>query len=300
MATLRDIQRRIKAVTSTRQITKAMKMVAAAKLRKAQQRMMEMRSYADRLYTVTSSLATGVEREAHPLLMVRPRKVVQILVLTSDKGLCGAFNTNVLKAANKLANDLQKEVAESVSSENLTVQVSAVGRKARDHYKRRKMELSNQWTGLSGALNYESAQEVARSLIDAYVDENVDEVYVVYNEFINVVQQKVQTVKLLPVEEEICEETGEPCEKADFIYEPAEEEILDRLLPKNIEIQVYRGLLESQASEEAARMTSMENATKAASEMIDGLTLQYNKARQAAITAELMDIVGGVEALKGS
>jgi F-type H+-transporting ATPase subunit gamma len=189
MATLRDIQRRIKAVTSTRQITKAMKMVAAAKLRKAQQRMMEMRSYADKLHDVTQSLATGIEREAHPLLVVRPRKVVHVLVMTSDKGLCGAFNTNVLKAANKLASDLQSEEPEAVSSDGLSVQISVVGRKARDHYRRRKMELANEWTGMAGSLTYESAQEVAQSVIDGYIEEKFDEVYVVYNEFVNVVQQ---------------------------------------------------------------------------------------------------------------
>ncbi len=300
MATLRDIQRRIRAVKSTRQITKAMKMVAAAKLRRSQQKMMELRPYADKIHDVMKSLATGVEQEAHPLLAVRPRKVVQVLVVTSDKGLCGAFNTNVLKAANKLVEDLHAEEPEAISADELDVKICSVGRKARDHYKRRNVELTNSWLGLSGgAVNYAHAQEVADNIIEGFINEEMDEVYVVYNEFVNVVQQNVRAVKLLPVEED-AEEEAPTGERADFIYEPAEEEILDRLLPKNVEVQVYRALLESQASEEAARMTSMENATKAATDMIDGLTLQYNKARQATITAELMDIVGGVEALRQS
>jgi F-type H+-transporting ATPase subunit gamma len=290
MPTLRDIQRRIKAVKNTRQITKAMKMVAAAKLRKAQTRMFEMRPYADKLNAVISSLVRGVETEAHPLLTQRPRKTVEVLVITSDRGLCGAFNTNILKAAENLVANLKKEGFESIT-------ISTIGRKARDYYKRRNVELRNSWSGFSGKLNYAHAQEVATDIIENYINETIDEVHLIFNKFRNVVKQDVTVVRLLPITpEEVGEEEAAP---ADFIYEPSEQALLERLLPKNVEIQIYRALLESQASEEAARMTAMENATKSANEMIDNLTLQYNKARQAAITKELMDIVGGVEALKG-
>ncbi|GAB4388784.1 MAG: ATP synthase F1 subunit gamma [Thermodesulfovibrionales bacterium] len=291
MATLRDIKRRIKAVQNTRQITKAMKMVAAAKLRRVQSRMLEMRPYADKMNAVISSLARGAEREAHPLLTSRPREAVEVLVLTSDRGLCGAFNANILRAATKLVADLRAQGFEKVT-------ISTIGKKARDYYKRREANIRKQWTGFSGKVSYGSAQEVARDLIDNYLAETLDEVHLVYNEFVNVVQQRVAVARLLPLAAPESAEGG--LEPVDFIFEPSERELLERLLPKNVEIQIFRALLESQASEEAARMTAMENATKSANEMIDSLTLQYNKARQATITKELMDIVGGVEALKES
>lgn len=289
MPTLRDIKRRIKAVQSTSKITKAMKMVAAAKFRKAQQRMFEMRPYADRMNSILSSLAAGAEGEAHPLLAVRPRKKVEVLVLTSDRGLCGAFNTNILKAATNHTSKLQKEGFE--------LNTSAVGRKARDYYKRRNLPLHKSWTGISGRIAYANAQEIAAEIIENYTNETVDEVILIYNEFKSVVAQKIVITRLLPLAP--IEAGEETLPVFNFIYEPSKEEIFSSLLPKNVEIQIYRALLESQASEEAARMSSMENATKAANDMIDSLTLQFNKARQASITKELMDIVGGVEALKG-
>ena len=288
MATVRDIKRRIKAVQSTSKITKAMKMVAAAKFRKAQQRMFEMRPYADRMNSILSSLASGAEGEAHPLLAVRPRKKVEVLVLTSDRGLCGAFNTNILKAATNHTSKLQKEGFE--------LNISSVGRKARDYYKRRNIPLHKSWTGISGRIAYANVQEIAAEIIENYTNETVDEVVLIYNEFKSVVAQKIVVTRLLPLAPI---ETSETLPVFNFIYEPSKEDIFSSLLPKNVEIQIYRALLESQASEEAARMSSMENATKAANDMIDSLTLQFNKARQAAITKELMDIVGGVEALKG-
>lgn len=289
MPTLRDIKRRIKAVQSTSKITKAMKMVAAAKFRKAQQRMFEMRPYADRMNSILSSLAAGAEGEAHPLLAVRPRKKVEVLVLTSDRGLCGAFNTNILKAAINHTSKLQKEGFELI--------VSAVGRKARDYYKRRNVPLHKSWTGISGRISYANAQEIAAEVIENYTNETVDEVVLIYNEFKSVVAQKMVVTRLLPLAP--IEAGEETLPVFNFIYEPSKQEIFSSLLPKNVEIQIYRALLESQASEEAARMSSMENATKAANDMIESLTLQFNKARQASITKELMDIVGGVEALKG-
>jgi len=289
MATLRDIKRRIKAVQSTSKITKAMKMVAAAKFRKSQQRMFELRPYAERMSNILSSLASGVEGDTHPLLVVRPRKTVEVLVVTSDRGLCGAFNTNILKTATR-------HIAE-LKSEGFDVTVSSVGRKAKDYFKRRNVELRNSWTGISGKISYSNAQEIAGDIISSYTNETVDEVIVVYNEFKSVVAQKVIVARLLPLAPIAAAEDTLPV--FNFIYEPAKEEIFSGLVPKNVEIQIFRALLESQASEEAARMSAMENATKSANEMISRLSLQYNKARQASITKELMDIVGGVEALKG-
>jgi F-type H+-transporting ATPase subunit gamma len=213
---------------------------------------------------------------------------VEVLVLTSDRGLCGAFNTNIMRAATRLTSGLREQGFENIS-------VSAIGKKAVDYYKRRSVPLRRTWTGFSGKLNYANAQTVANDIIENYINETIDEVHLVYNTFISVGKQEIATTRLLPVAPEKAEAEGYP---ADFIYEPSLEVLLDRLLPKNVEIQIFRALLESQASEEAARMTAMENASKSASEMIDRLTLQYNKARQATITKELMDIVGGVEAMK--
>ena len=290
MATLRDIKRRIKAVQSTSKITKAMKMVAAAKFRKAQQRMFELRPYAERMSEGLSRLAGDLEAEIHPLLVVRPRKNVEVLVITSDRGLCGAFNTNILKAAAKDIADLK--------GDGFNVSISSVGRKAKDYFKRRNVELRNSWTGISGKISYANAQEIAADIIESYTNETVDEVIVVYNEFKSVIAQKVVVARLLPLAPiEAAAEDALPV--FNFIYEPSKEAIFSSLVPKNVEIQIFRALLESQASEEAARMSAMENATKSANEMISKLSLQYNKARQASITKELMDIVGGVEAMKG-
>lgn len=290
MATLRDIKRRIKAVESTSKITKAMKMIAAVKFRKAQQRMFELRPYAERMqFAISRLVASTLETEIHPLLAVRARKNVEVLVITSDRGLCGAFNTNVQKAA-------AKHIA-ALRGEGLNVSISSVGKKAKDFLRRRNVEARNSWTGISGKVSYANAQEIAAEIIESYTDETVDEVIVVYNEFKSVSAHKVVFARILPLAPISVTEDTEPA--VDFIYEPSKEEIFSTLIPKNVEIQVFRALLESQASEEAARMTAMENATKSANEMISKLSLQYNKARQASITKELMDIVGGVEAMKG-
>lgn len=288
MPTLRDIKRRIRAVNNTRQITKAMKMVAAAKLRRSQTRMLEMRPYADKMNAVLRSLARGAESAAHPLLAFRPRKTIEVLVITSDRGLCGAFNSNILKTAQKVIAELRKD--------NFEVVFSVIGKKAADFCKRRNIPMRGSWTGISGRVTYAHAQEVANDIIENYIGETVDEVVLIYNEFRSVISQQVSVKRLLPL---VSPEAGEDTEPAmDFLYEPSQEEIFNVLLPKNVEIQIFRALLESQASEEAARMTAMGNATKNADDMVSRLTLQYNKARQASITKELMDIVGGVEALK--
>jgi F-type H+-transporting ATPase subunit gamma len=286
MPGLKEIRKRIVSVKSTKQITKAMKMVASSKFRKSQARMLELRPYADKMNSVIASLS-GVINEGHPLLEVRPKKRVEIVVFTSDRGLCGAFNTNVMRAAAKLIKEIQSEERE--------ISINAIGKKGSDLFKRRGLTLRKSWTGLSGIILYSNAQEIAKDIIENYINEEFDEVMLIYNEFRSALVQKVSASRLLPLSsmEAGTEEAG-----AEFLYEPSQQAIFDMLLPKNIEIQIFRALLESQASEEAARMTAMENATKAADDMIASLTLKYNKARQANITKELMDIVGGVEALK--
>jgi len=291
MATLRDIRKRLKAIQSTKKITAAMKMVAAAKMRKVQDRMLNFRPYASRMGTILTDLAKVAEREIHPLLALRLRKKVEVVVITSDKGLCGAFNTNILKAANNYINGLKKE--------GIELTLSVVGRKARDFFKRRNIPMRNAWIGLSGRISYTNAQEIAGNLIEGYTGETFDEVVVIYNEFKSMIAQKVTIMKLLPVGV-IEGEAGqqEVSMTADYLYEPSRAAVFEKLLPKYIEIQIYRALLESSASEEAARMAAMENATKNCSELIVKITLLANKVRQAAITGELMDIVGGVEALK--
>ncbi len=289
MATLREIKRRIEAVKSTKQITKAMKMVAASKLRKAQSRMLEMRPYADKMKSVLDSLSAGAGFESHPLLKPRARKTVDILIMTSDRGLCGAFNSNIIKKANAFIKERK--------AEGLDVSLSLIGKKALDYYKRRDMNIRKSWTGLSGKVSFAGSQEIANDVINSYLEENIDEVFLLYNKFMTVMTQEVTMSRLLPYASDAgTEESSEPSKV--YLYEPSRKEVYNQLLPKNIEVQIFRAIIESSASEEAARMTTMENATQNADEMIGSLTLQYNKARQASITAELMDIVGGVEALK--
>ena len=293
MATLREIKTRIKAVQNTQKITKAMKMVSASKLRKVQNRMLDLRPYADKMQEVLISLAKGADRESHPLLAFRPRKTVEIVVVTSDRGLCGAFNTNILKAAQKGIDEFKKSGFE--------VSISTIGKKARDYFKRRGVPMRNSWTGISGNVSFLRAQEISNNIKENFMNETIDEVTVVYNAFKSMATQTVTVAQLLPLApiEEGKEGSAPESAAADFIYEPSMEAIFDRLIPRNVDIQIYRALLESSAAEEAARMSAMENATKSCNEMVGRLTLQFNKARQAAITGELMDIVGGVEALKG-
>lgn len=293
MATLRDIKKRIKAVHNTQKITKAMKMVSASKLRKVQNRMLDLRPYADKMQEVLIRLAKGADRESHPLLAFRARKTVEVVVITSDRGLCGAFNTNILKAAQRCIDGYKKEGFE--------VSISTVGKKARDYFRRKGVPVRNSRIGISGNIRFQNAEEIANDVKENYINETIDEVIVVYNAFKSMATQTVTLAKLLPLApiEEGTEGSAPESAAADFIYEPSMEAIFDRLIPRNVDIQIYRALLESSAAEEAARMSAMENATKSCNEMVGKLTLQYNKARQSSITGELMDIVGGVEALKG-
>lgn len=288
MASLRDIQRRIRSVKNTQQITKAMKAVSASKLKKAQAAMMAARPYANKLVSVIGSLAARTSRENHPLLAQRGTRRVEFVVLTSDRGLCSSFNTNILKRT--IALFAEKK------AENCDITLNVIGRKGRDFLKRREYEMRKDWTGISGRLSYSHASMVAQEIIENYINDDVDEVYLIYNEFKSAMTQTVITAKVLPIEPR--ESAGEDAALGDYMYEPSAEGVLETLLPKYIEFQLYRALLESEASELGARMSAMDSASSNARDMIARLTLQYNKARQAAITKELMEIIGGAEALK--
>lgn len=291
MPTLRDLRKKIRAIQSTQKITKAMKMVAAAKLRRVQDRMLSLRPYALRMDSVLNDLAGVAERERHPLLTMRPRKTIEVVVITSDRGLCGAFNANILRAVATYIDARKRE--------GFGLTISVVGGKARDYFRRRNIPTRKSWVGLSGRVTYANAQEIANDLIENYINETIDEVILIYNEFKTLLAQRVTIQRLLPIGSlEAEERTRAPSITVDFLYEPSAEVLFERLLPKHIEIQVYRALLESSASEEAARMTAMENASRNCEELIAKVTLQANKVRQASITKELMDIVGGAEALK--
>jgi len=284
MATLRDIQRRIRSVQSTQKITRAMKLVAAAKLRRAQERILAARPYATKMAELLGNLVSGSEEAVHPLLEQREGPRRQIVVITADKGLAGAFNSNILRRAMEL-------IRES-SAADLTLVV--VGRKARDFYRRRPYTIKRDMVGFWDRLAYSNACELADFFMQEYLAGEVDEVWLLYNEFRSVTVQRPVRVQLLPIPRT---ET-EAAETVDYIYEPGPEEILGELLPRHVRMQVYRALMESLAGEYGARMTAMEAATTNAKEMIEVLTIQYNKARQEKITKELLDIVGGAEALK--
>ncbi|MEK6693693.1 MAG: ATP synthase F1 subunit gamma [Nitrospirota bacterium] len=309
MPTLRDIKRRITSIKSTQQITKAMKMVAASKLRRAQERIFEARPYANKMFAVLSSLAMRAKGEEHSLLAKRGGLKTEVLVITSDRGLCGALNANILKKASEFIKEKKKD--------NYEVSINVIGRKGRDFFRRRNIPLRKTRVGLSGKVIYSNAQEIAMEIVKNYTAEDPthpkdpvgdsthradreelsDEVHLVYNEFKSAMQQRVVIEKLLPIEPQKVEKEEEVY-YGEFLYEPSAPEVLDTLLPKHIEVQIFRALLESEASEQGARMTAMDNATRNAKDMIEKLTLQYNKARQASITKELMEVVGGAEALK--
>ena len=292
MPNLIDIRRRIRSVKSTQQITKAMKMVAASKLRRSQERVIAARPYAATLGATLASVTGRVPpREdgapAHPLLAQREEKKVVLVVVTGDKGLCGAFNTNVNRAAGAFVREKKKAGVE--------VSLVTLGRKGTDFWKRRTVPILEARPGLFQRFGYDTAAEVARSLAARFTQGEVDAVYVVFNEFKSVISQIVGVKRLLPIE---LTELGANEGGTDYIFEPGPDVILGRLLPRHVEFQLFRALLESNAAENAARMTAMESATKNASEMIDSLTLTYNRARQAKITKELIEIVSGAEALK--
>jgi F-type H+-transporting ATPase subunit gamma len=288
MATLRDIQRRIRSVQSTQKITRAMKLVAAAKLRRAQERILAARPYANKMAELLGNLVNGADENGHPLLEQRAGPRRQIVIITADRGLAGAFNSSVIRRAVEL-------IRESSAAE-LTLVV--VGRKARDFFRRRRHTIKRDMIGFWDRLAYSHACELADYFMQQYLDDEVDEVFLLYNEFRSVAFQRPVRVQLLPIPRA---ETGagqETTEGVDYIYEPSADAILGDLLPRHVRMQVYRALMESLAGEYGARMTAMEAATKNAKDMIEVLTIQYNKARQEKITKELLDIVGGAEALK--
>ncbi|HXH82094.1 MAG TPA: ATP synthase F1 subunit gamma [Candidatus Tectomicrobia bacterium] len=291
MATLRDIRRRIRSVQSTQKITRAMKLVAAAKLRRAQERILAARPYAGKMAELLGNLVTaaGEDGAPHPLLEQRQGPRRQIVVITADRGLAGAFNSYVIRRALELIRE----------SDAGRLSLVLVGRKGRDFYRRRGYPIKRDMVGFWDRLQFSHAQELADFFMQQYLDGEVDEVHLVYNEFRSVAVQRPVRVQLLPIPRGEAG-TGEPAaaQAVEYIYEPSAEAILGDLLPRHVRIQVYRALMESLAGEYGARMTAMEAATKNAKEMIDVLTIQYNKARQERITKELLDIVGGAEALK--
>jgi F-type H+-transporting ATPase subunit gamma len=285
MANLRDIRTRIRSVKNTQQLTYAMKLVSATKLRRAQERILSARPYARRMLQVLNSLAARANPEGHPLLARRGDGKVELVVITADRGLCGGFNANIVKAA----------LEEMGRREGQQLTLTLVGKKGRDFFRRRRVSVRREMVDLFRNVTYAHAADLARELIDGYVARNLDAVYLVYNEFKSAIQQRVVTEKLLPIEQLALEGEGPP---TDYIYEPGEKELFDRLLPKHVEIQVYRALLESAASEQGARMAAMDSATNNAADMIESLTLNMNKVRQAGITKEILEVVSGAAALE--
>ena len=290
MPSLQHLRRKIGAIKNTQKITKAMKMVAAAKLKRAQARILAARPYAHKMRNVLANLSRRVNRASHPLLQKRAGEVLEVVVVTSDRGLCGAFNANILRKAT--------EFLQGCEARRARVTVSLVGRKGRDYFRRRHWPIRHQWTDVFDRLSYEHGLDIGQDLIQQFTKGAFDEAYVIYNEFKSAIQQRVVVEKLFPIEAP--DEDGEPSSLmgGSYEYEPDEDVLLHALLPKHFQVQMFRILLESSAAEQGARMAAMDGATRNAGELIKKLTLYYNKTRQSAITKELMDIVGGVEALK--
>ena len=288
MANLKEIKKRIGSVKNTQQITKAMKMVSAAKLRRAQEAVVAARPYSDKMKEVLTSIAARDIETSHPLLEQREKNNALILLVTADRGLCGGFNSNITNAAVKFVQQQTDDYAE------YTLRI--VGKKGNDLLKRRKdVNIDKVYENITGSVTYATAALLGQEIVDDYEAEKYDAVYIIYNQFHSAINQEVTVNQLLPI---VPEEAEEEHYVADFIYEPDSEKVLHSILPKYIEVQIFGALLESVASEHGARMSSMDSATKNASEMINKLTLQYNRARQAAITKELMEIVSGAESIK--
>ncbi|HEX9401762.1 MAG TPA: ATP synthase F1 subunit gamma [Anaeromyxobacter sp.] len=290
MPSLRDIRNRIGSVKSTRQITKAMKMVAAAKLRRAQDAILKTRPYAQLLDQTLSRIAARAAAEevvAHPLLAPRVQRTAEVVVVTSDRGLAGGFNSNISRRTQRFLTENGDRFER--------LQLATVGKKGRDFFRARKLEVRKDFTGIHADLRYEKAEAIAAEYTRRYLAGEVDAVFLAYNEFKSAIAQKPVVVQLLPIE---TPPAAQATAGIDFKYEPSREALLADLLPRQIAMQVWRALLESAASEHGARMSAMESATKNAEEMIAALTLQYNRARQAYVTKELMEIVSGAEALK--
>jgi F-type H+-transporting ATPase subunit gamma len=284
MPSLIDIRRRIRSVRNTQQITKAMKMVSAAKLRRAQDRVIASRPYAAALRGLLADVAAaagGDERvAAHPLLARRPEQRIQLILITGDKGLAGAFNSNSIKASQRFANEHR----------DATIEFELIGRKGRDFYRKRQVSITAEHIGLAAKVRTEDASAIADKLMERFRNEEIDAVYLLYNEFKSVMAQQVVLAQVLPME------LPQQTEPVDFIFEQPPLEMLEKLLPRYVEIEIYRALLESAAAEHAARMTAMDAATSNASDMIDDLTLYMNRVRQASITKEIIEVVSGAAA----
>jgi F-type H+-transporting ATPase subunit gamma len=291
MATLRDILRKIGAVKKTMQITRAMNMVAAARLRGAQGKMEGFEPYAMKFSEVLGNLASRIEPDIHPLLVKKEQVTrVELLHFSADRGLCGSFNTNTIHMAEKWIKDQQTNSIEC----SLTV----VGKKGRDYFGKRSFNVTTGHTNIYGNVDISFVNQMTRNFIDRYMADELDEVYMIYSRFISMARQEPTLVKLIPIEPPKAEEQKGAADAAEYLCEPDPEKLLIELLPKHISVQIFNAFLQNETSEHAARMAAMDNASKNCSELIENLTLVYNKARQAAITAELMDIVGGAEALR--
>jgi F-type H+-transporting ATPase subunit gamma len=286
MAKTRDLKRRIRSIRNTMQLTRAMKMVSAAKLRRSQERIFAARPYAKQLDAVLQSLASRANPELHPLLTIRPERRIELIVVTSDRGLCGSFNTNILKTA----------VAFLREREGREPEIQAVGRKGRDFFRRRPWKIRREWADVLRSIEFSLAAEIGQEMVARYTNEEVDAVYLLYNEFKSAVAQRPVVERLLPISRaEVVE--GPKTTIEDYIYEPDAQSLFLRLLPHHVNMQIYRALLESQAAEHAARMAAMSAATTNAGELIDQLTLKMNRMRQASITTEIIEVVSGAEAL---
>ena len=284
MANLKDIRDRIKSVRSIQKVTKAMKMVAAAKMRRAQERMEQERPYTNGLVDVIHHLLPDVDRSLLPLLDIRPIQRVGYVIVASDRGLAGSFNTNVFKNVEIEINQIGKE----------NVDLFCIGKKARDHFTRRGYTIIESHLEFWNDLEFTHAIKMGEKIIDHFVTKKVDEIHVCYNEFVNVATQTLQSEQLLPLEYN----QEESSSVSNRLYEPSKEKLTKSLIPRHLNVQMWKYLLESYASEQAARMIAMENATDNAEDMVKNLTLEFNKARQASITKEMLEIVGGAEALK--
>jgi len=288
MPSLKSIRTRIGSVKNTQKITRAMKLMSAVRLRRAADAIVAARPYARGLKELIAELERRAGAEAHPLLQHRPLRRVQLVILTSDRGLAGGFNTNIARATERYLYEHKPDHEDMA--------ISVVGRKGRDYFRRRKVKILREYPGVTAQVAQERAEEIVRDAVADFLDDRVDGVFLVYNEFKSAMTQKVQVERLLPVEPAELPAGATP---TDYVYEPSRRAVLDRLIPMWAQVEVYRALLESIASEFGARMSAMDSATKNASDMIARLTLQYNRARQAAITKELLEIIGGAEALKG-
>lgn len=292
MASLKEIRTRISSVITTRQVTSAMKMVSAAKLKKAQDSIMQIRPYANKLHQILADLSPALEQvDDSPFTTQRKPEKVLIIVITSNRGLCGAFNANVVKRAAKL---IHEQYGKQLKNNNL--QCFAIGKQGEKQLNSRKIKVTHSDHHLFDDLNFESANKFASQIMEAFKNGEYDRVELVYNQFKNAAVQITTAEQFLPVEMEVTQEKKTP---TDYIYEPSQESIITEMIPRSLKIQLYKALLESNAAEQGARMTAMHQATDNASELLNELRLHYNKARQAAITNEILEITGGAEALKG-